>query len=127
MKSPFADDGKQHSPIIGFAFDGFPVYGPYEEAGVMAKDLKADSGRALDVCNGHKDDLRGYHYHVTPGRFPYILGGYAGIPEMSNNHELQRMTEGPIVNNNAIGLRRLSQPGPRGARSSRNGITWENT
>ena len=64
VKSPFADDGKQHSPIIGFAFDGFPLYGPYDAAGVMAKDLKGD--RALDVCSGHKDEQRGYHYHVTP-------------------------------------------------------------
>ncbi len=99
VKSPFADDGKQHSPVIGFAFDGFPVYGPYEESGLMAKDLKAGSGRALDVCNGHRDDSRGYHYHVTPGRFPYILGGYVGVVEHSNNHELRRVGLGPIQNN----------------------------
>ncbi len=30
MKSPWADDGTDHSPLIGFAFDGFPIYGPYE-------------------------------------------------------------------------------------------------
>jgi hypothetical protein len=23
------DDGSHHSPVIGFAFDGFPIYGPY--------------------------------------------------------------------------------------------------
>ena len=98
VKSPFADNGKQHSPVIGFAFDGFPVYGPYESAGVMAKDLK-EGQLALDVCNGHSDDLRGYHYHVTPGRFPYILGGYAGVVEASNNHELRRPRKGAIENN----------------------------
>jgi len=76
VKSPFPDDGKQHSPIIGFAFDGFPLYGPYEEAGVMARDLKGKL--ALDVCNGHSDKLRGYHYHVTPGRFPYLIGATPG-------------------------------------------------
>ena len=99
VKSPFADDGKQHSPVIGFAFDGFPVYGPYEDAGVMAKDLPASSGRALDVCNGHQDTQRGYHYHVTPGRFPYVFGGYAGIVEPSNNQELRRIRNGAIENN----------------------------
>ncbi|HEX3726491.1 MAG TPA: YHYH protein [Pirellulales bacterium] len=104
VKSPFPDDGKQHSPVIGFAFDGYPVYGPYEKADVMAKDL---TGRqALDVCNGHKDEARGYHYHVTPGRFPYIVGGYAGVPELSNNHELRRAGSGPIENN-AEGRSRL--------------------
>ena len=103
VKSPFADDGKQHSPVIGFAFDGFPVYGPYEAAGQMAKDLKG--GDALDVCNGHHDEQRGYHYHVTPGRFPYILGGYAGVVEPSNSPGLRRARTGPIENN--------AQPGTR--------------
>ena len=103
VKSPFADDGKQHSPIIGFAFDGFPLYGPYEDAGVMAKELQGD--RALDVCNGHKDALRGYHYHVTPGRFPYILGGYAGVVEPSNNRGLNRAGTGAIQDNTQPGTR----------------------
>lgn len=103
VKSPFSDDGKQHSPIIGFAWDGFPVYGPYEAAGVMAKDLKAD--RALDVCNGHSDEQRGYHYHVTPGRFPYIIGGYAGVVEPSNNHGLARAGTGAIEDNTQLGTR----------------------
>lgn len=99
VKSPFSDDGKQHSPVIGFAFDGFPVYGPYEDAGLMAKDLKGQSGNALDVCNGHKDNVRGYHYHVTPGRFPYIVGGYAGVVEVSNNPGLRNAAVGAITNN----------------------------
>ncbi len=29
LRAEFGDDGSRHSPIIGFAFDGFPVYGPY--------------------------------------------------------------------------------------------------
>ncbi|MDB5339146.1 MAG: hypothetical protein JWN70_4765, partial [Planctomycetaceae bacterium] len=97
VKSPFKDDGLQHSPVIGFAFDGFPLYGPYESAKVMAKDLKGKS--ALDDCNGHSDPERGYHYHVTPGRFPYILGGYAGVVETSNNRGLARAGTGAIRNN----------------------------
>ncbi len=97
VKSPFADDGRRHSPVLGFAFDGFPVHGPYEQSGVKAKDLKGD--RALDVCNGHTDPARGYHYHVTPGRFPYLIGGYAGVPEPSNNFMLRRGTPGAIVDN----------------------------
>ena len=103
VKSPFADDGQQHSPIIGFAWDGFPLYGPYDEQGVMAKDLKGN--RALDVCNGHQDQDRGYHYHVTPGRFPYIIGGYAGVVETSNNRGLNRAGEGAITDNTQPGTR----------------------
>jgi len=97
VKSPFTDDGTRHSPVLGFAFDGFAVHGPYEENDVLAKDLTGD--RALDVCNGHTDAARGYHYHVTPGRFPYIIGGYAGVPEPSNNFMLRRGTVGAIVDN----------------------------
>jgi len=97
VKSPFAADGKRHSPIIGFAFDGFPIHGPYEADGVMARDL--DGERALDVCNGHADPDRGYHYHVTPERFPYVLGGYRGTPERSNNRGFARAGSGPIEDN----------------------------
>jgi hypothetical protein len=107
VKSPFKDDGKQHSPIIGFAWDGFPLHGPYEESGVMAKDLKG--ARALDVCNGHHDKLHGYHYHVTPGRFPYIIGGYAGVVETSNNHGLARAGTGPIIDNTQAGENRIDK------------------
>ena len=97
VKSPFADDGARHSPIIGYAFDGFPIHGPYEAEGVMARDLTGDT--ALDVCNGHEDAIRGYHYHVTPGRFPYVIGGYRGVPEPSNNRGVGRMGTGAIEDN----------------------------
>lgn len=103
VKSPFADDGQQHSPVIGIAWDGYPVYGPYDDGGTMAKDLSGD--QALDVCNGHSDPVRGYHYHVTPGRFPYIIGGYAGVVETSNNRGLRRAGTGPIENNTESGTR----------------------
>jgi hypothetical protein len=121
VKSPFPDDGKRHSPVIGFAFDGFPIHGPYEAEGVMAKEL--EGSRSLDVCNGHEDPDRGYHYHVTPGRFPYVIGGYRGRPEPANNPGLRRAGSGPIVDNAAgeSGLERVIvevRPGtvPRGGR-----------
>ena len=94
LKTPFPDDGDAHSPVIGFAWDGYPVYGPYDDAKVMAKDLKGD--KALDVCNGHFDADRGYHYHATPEKFPYMLGGYAGVVETSNNRGLGRAGAGAI-------------------------------
>ncbi len=81
IKSPFSDDGQGHSPLIGFALDGFPIYGPYEAKGLMAKD---DKQHPLDAFNMHKDDQRGWHYHVTPGKFPYIIGGFAGAADPRN-------------------------------------------
>ncbi len=107
VKSPFSDDGERHSPILGFAFDGFPIYGPFEAAGLKAKDAKGEL--ALDVCNGHSDAARGYHYHVTPGRFPYIFGGYAGVVEPSNNRGLRRAGEGPLVDNTKQGDNRMDK------------------
>jgi len=75
VKSPFRDEPGIHSPLIGFAFDGFAIYGPNDSDGKRPADL--------DECNGHRDDERGYHYHVTD-KFPYILGAYRGVVETAN-------------------------------------------
>jgi hypothetical protein len=55
----------------------------------------------LDSCNGHTDSVRGYHYHVTPGRFPYIIGGYAGVPELSNIRGRRGLETGAIEDNSS--------------------------
>ncbi|MGL6074699.1 MAG: YHYH protein [Fimbriiglobus sp.] len=81
INTPWADDGQEHSQLLGFAFDGFPVYGPYESKGVLAKDSK---DRPLNIYNLHTDDARGPHYHVTPGKFPHIIGGYWGSVDPLN-------------------------------------------
>ena len=75
VKSPFRDPVGEHSPLIGLAFDGYAVYGPNDKDGKPAQ--------GLDECNGHSDDTRGYHYHVTKA-FPYILGAYRGVVEVAN-------------------------------------------
>jgi hypothetical protein len=75
VNTPFADKGQGHSPVIGFGQDGFPVYGPYETNGVMAKDVTSNK---LNDFNAHFDEQRGWHYHATPGKFPYMIGGYMG-------------------------------------------------
>jgi hypothetical protein len=92
------------SPIIGWALDGFPIYGPRDckdascaEVSVMLSsyaktgDPKTNAWDAytftahpddptyLDECNGHVGPKGDYHYHVTAG-FPYILGCFKGTP-----------------------------------------------
>jgi hypothetical protein len=47
----------------------------------MAKDSKENP---LNEFNGHTDGQRGWHYHVTPGKFPYILGGFYGKVDPRN-------------------------------------------
>jgi hypothetical protein len=79
LNSPWADDGTAHSPLIGWAFDGFPIYGPYESRDLMAKDARGE--HALNGFNLHFDSQRGWHYHVTPGVFPYLIGGYWGTED----------------------------------------------
>lgn len=100
QKTPFAKaDPTQHSPLIGYAFDGYGIYGPLGAGGVAPKDL--------DECNGHTDDARGYHYHVT-SQFPYILGGYRGVVQRGNlDGRRQRDANLP-------GDRRTGPPGGQG-------------
>jgi len=82
INSPWADEGQGHSPVLGWAFDGYPLYGPYETADVMAKDVTGD--HALNAFNMHYDKARGWHYHVTPGKFPYLIGGFWGVEDARN-------------------------------------------
>ena len=79
VNSPWADEGLEHSPLIGFAFDGYPVYGPYVSKDLMAKDATGENG--LNHFNGHTDEQRGFHYQVTPGKFPYLIGGFWGTED----------------------------------------------
>jgi hypothetical protein len=81
VNTPFVDKGDGPSEVIGFAFDGLPIYGPYQEAGVMAKDSTTNPLNAFNACY---DAVRGWHYHVTPGKFPYVIGGYFATVEPGN-------------------------------------------
>jgi hypothetical protein len=92
VKSPWTDDGTAHSPLIGFAFDGFPIFGPYEAAGQLAKDAQKNP---LNAFNVHYDKERGWHYHVTPGKFPHLIGGYWGLADARNRHRPPRGRGGP--------------------------------
>jgi hypothetical protein len=91
IKSPFVDEGEEHSPLIGWAFDGYPIYGPYESKRLMAKD---DSARPLNAFNMHFDEEHGWHYHVTPGKYPYIIGGYYGEVDRRNSRRGPRAGRG---------------------------------
>ena len=52
--------------IIGWAFDGFPIYGDNNPDGTPI------AVGVLDVCNGQLDDTFGYRYH-TSQEAPYIV------------------------------------------------------
>lgn len=65
--------------IIGWAFDGFPIYGDNNPDGTPIAD------GVLDFCNGQIDDTFGYRYHTSKDA-PYIvqclMGAVVGVKEL---------------------------------------------
>jgi Arylsulfotransferase (ASST) len=71
---------RRHSPLFGYARDGFPISG---RRGLGGKTLRNTD---LDECHGHTHRLRLgrrvsriYHYHQT-AEFPYLIGCLRGKP-----------------------------------------------
>jgi hypothetical protein len=74
------DSGTGHSPLLGYALDGFGIYGPRGDHG---KVLTTDK---LDACHGTTDTVtwngkkvRMYHYVFT-WQFPYTVSCFRGTP-----------------------------------------------
>jgi twitching motility protein PilT len=69
-----------HSELVGYALDGFGIFGRYSEDG------QALTNADLDECHGHTHEIEWdgatvnlYHYHA-PWEYPYTLGCYQGTP-----------------------------------------------
>ena len=102
-------DDSVPSPVVGFAADGFPIYGPYEcadadcatvvelQSGYQLvaggdsvtcayKDYEyvpvADDPTVLDECNGHVGPGGDYHYHLT-ATYPHQTACFRGTPDPS--------------------------------------------
>lgn len=70
--------GSKHSKLIGWALDGFPIYGPLGRKGEYMRTSD------LDACHGHTHKVRYlggtrklYHYHAT-AEYPYTVGCFRG-------------------------------------------------
>ena len=68
----------RHSDLIGYALDGYGIYGEHGEGGKLLHDSD------LDACHGHTHAILWdghmqvmYHYHLTP-EYPYTLGCFHG-------------------------------------------------
>ena len=77
------DNEEGHSLLMGYAFDGFGLYGHRGEDGEELTN--AD----LDECHGHTHEIEWdgemiemYHYHAT-FEYPYTLGCFRGTPVVS--------------------------------------------
>lgn len=76
-----ADVEGEHSKLLGWAFDGFGIYGEYSENGKVPAQL--------DACGGHTHEINGenvYHYHLPhEDQYPWTIGCFKGCPQVSNN------------------------------------------
>jgi hypothetical protein len=68
------EDG--HAPLIGYAMDGVGMYACLDKDGKPATDL--------DVCRGHSDEVRGYHYHVSTPSSNNIIPCHKGAIAVHN-------------------------------------------
>lgn len=73
-------DANGHSTLVGYAADGFGIFG-WDDAGGATLYT-----RDLDECHGHVGPVEWdgrmveiYHYHITPD-FPYSVACYKGTP-----------------------------------------------
>lgn len=73
--------------IIGWAFDGFPIYGDNNPDGTPVVE------GMLDVCNGQSDEIFGYRYHTSEDA-PYIVQCLMG--EVEDLRDLPRTA--PLTN-----------------------------
>jgi len=76
----FTDSGTGHSALVGYARDGFGIFGLRDVDGTLMTDAK------LDACHGHSHSITWdgvtqtmYRYHMTY-EYPYTLGCYKGAP-----------------------------------------------
>ena len=85
----------RHSDLIGYAVDGYGIYGGRGEHGERLAN--AD----LDACHGHEHVIdwdgvrvRMYHYHAT-AEYPYTVGCFHGTPVMTGRGGGGRGRGGP--------------------------------
>ncbi|HYX36571.1 MAG TPA: YHYH protein [Oligoflexus sp.] len=77
---------KGDSAVIGWGFDGYPIYGSKNPDG------SAIGSDDLDVCNGQADSTFGYRYH-TSAAAPYILQCLAGKVDKTLLPRIQPLTD----------------------------------
>ena len=59
-----------HSPMLGYALDGFGIYARLDKDGKEPENL--------DECGGHIDENIGYHYHIGKPGDNEIIGCFRG-------------------------------------------------
>ncbi len=70
--------------ILGWGFDGFPIYGDRNPDGSTISE------GTLDACNGQPDEVFGFRYHTSPAP-PYIVQCLVGEVETEDPEALPRV------------------------------------
>jgi len=84
-----------HSALVGYALDGFGIFGRYGEGGKLL------SSADLDECHGHTHAIPWdgkmvvmYHYHAT-WDFPYTIGCMRGAYSQAAMLKISGVGQGP--------------------------------
>lgn len=94
LASLLGDNGSMHSPIYGFAVDGYPIYGPYQDNGTLAVSCwqKRDYSSALTGCAGGKRTCQlidEYDYTIGVTTSGVSLGeSFTSIIQSSNGNSI---------------------------------------
>lgn len=74
------ESSRKHSGVVGYAFDGFAIFGRRGSSGkkLTNADLGSCHGHTHKVTVNGKSKTR-YHYHATL-EFPYTIGCFRGTP-----------------------------------------------
>ena len=59
-----------HSTMMGYALDGYGIFGMLDDTNTEPTDL--------DSCRGHTDETRGYHYHAASVSENMFIGCFRG-------------------------------------------------
>jgi len=81
--SPCFDSGAkdQPSPLLGYALDGFGIYGPRGSGGHMVTNAELDECHgAMGAVPDGKGGVKTVYHYVLNNEFPYSLGCYRGTP-----------------------------------------------
>ncbi len=100
----FTDTASGHSALMGYALDGFGIYGYY------GQDGSEMTNEDLDQCHGHTHVVEWdgqmvemYHYHATH-EFPYFVGCFVGTPSYTEGNGGGQQGQGqPNGQNQATG------------------------
>jgi hypothetical protein len=94
IASEFSDDGTQHSPIIGWAYDGNPIYGPYgysdasdenSSVKVLVSGYTKSTSNVTDRPSGFASGFFVEDYNFdNSGDLDQYNGRYCKTPEFPN-------------------------------------------